>query len=145
MSRELDKKVATALGWSVAEVPITRLTTGRSTGYVLRDAEGRTYPKGGGVYGWGRTSTEENAWGQCPYFSTSPFASELVIKEIERRGWGLAMYNELQNGKRTYQAYLQNEGQEWGGIGTANSYESLHEALCLAFLAAVEATKEQAQ
>ena len=113
MSRELDEKVAKVLGWKQSEL----------------------HPHWWMPPGAKRWHTIN--------FTSDPAAADLVIKEIERRGWEWEVSRYLTG----YCADVQERGSDGAILWNhpTDSAESQWHALCLAFLAAVEATKEQAQ
>lgn len=86
--------------------------------------------------------TKGSAERHVPDFATDPAAADLVLQEIERRGWDINTSNETRRGTRSYSAEV-----NWQGAiekahrqeGRSVNYESPYTALCLAFLAAVDA------
>lgn len=120
----LNLSVAKAMGWEV----------GPSLTNAWRWFQGQT-PKSDA---W---LSRESAERHVPRFCADPAAAELVRQEIERRGWDVFDYNEIHNGTRQYQCYIRRDAEEY--LGTGDSANSPHEALCLAFLAAVDAQEDK--
>lgn len=135
--RKIDKRVAVELGATVE----WHDKFGRS-GYKLRQLcplplgsnQTAPYYSEDGLF-----ICEENAWSKVCYFTLDPRATNLMCQEIERRGWvwSIGPY----------------EGKPYCAMVTGGSYrcskppygivvgDTWMEALCLAFLAACEATK----
>jgi hypothetical protein len=125
--REINRRVAVAMGYDVLKDPYT------TWGYYLKPPAGRpdhVTPR----------STPEAAWRTCPGFCTDPAAADLVRLEIERRGWLWSIDPGIEGTKRYFccvsggtprcsePPYARVDGDSW------------METLCLAFLAACEAT-----
>jgi hypothetical protein len=127
-NEEINKRVALAMGW--------------------RWQEGEPTDDGGG--GWidamWRTRDDKPVY-SSGMFCTDPAAADLVRIEIERRGWWWRSVYADMNGSR---APLPNYACAIGGKfleGTEHEYDGIYRragspyhALCLAFLAAHEAT-----
>lgn len=131
--RQLDKQIAIALGFFVRPAhqnPRLSKEKQESLQRYFPDSLELVYPNRHTTYS-NNCTTEDQAWRRCPKFTTDPAAADLVRQEIKRRGWKWIV-----SGGDFYKANIWGEGIE------AISYESPHHALCLAFLAAVEAQGE---
>ena len=126
-NRELDGRVAFALGWRVVHVqngPTTVYEPGSDDALALywREPMGADYWK---TY--------------VPNYSTDPTAADLVIKAIEARGWDWEIGNDpadRSKGPRYAQIHGIEDADWYYGQG-----DLWQAALCLAFLAADEAEK----
>ncbi len=128
--REVDKKVAVELGWTdISEDEAVHHFQG------FFDVVG-THPDGDIL--------------PVPRYSTCAQSADLVRIEIERRGWEWLFENRyLNDGTMHYEATVTHpQWPESRGVGIfpdidCVSKDSPHVALCLAYLKACEATREE--
>lgn len=117
MTREsLNKAVGLRLGYGVAKV---------RSGYQLRH-----YGRPMAMTVW---ATEYGAWSDLPDFCGR--MRDVVLEAVESYGYDIIQYSEIQNGVRTYQAFIRgNDEQHEEYLGSGESTDGPGFALCLAFL-----------
>jgi hypothetical protein len=150
---EINRKVALLLGYRIYEIQFHKQGL-QWDGHIFQIQkqvpEGVEWYKEHTLESWQaiRTSAPPGQgalFGDYPDFCTNPASADQVRLEIERRGWewfvgNLSNYMRGREGK--YYARVENEpGSD--GPKCFFSDESPHHALCLAFLAAHEATEAQ--
>ena len=116
----LNRRVAEALGWS-------HFTINAPAGWY-----GRPYHPAG-----------KRQLEPLPDYCTDPAAADLVRQEIERRGWGCRLdypcVGIVGEEERGWSCFIWNEEFEECACGKSSPYH----ALCLAFLAAHDATQQE--
>lgn len=135
--RELDLAIAReVLGWKVIKsklhptMPKQRLPGGK-TGYHLAYANGEWAPPNhSGVFGWGWTDSEENAWLGVPAFTASLDACRIAELEMRRRGFAESYARALMESLDPEDGMI--EILQWRALVYADA-----EMRCLAMLAAV--------
>ena len=140
---EINRRVAEALG---ATVTWYEALFNGPKGWKLRQPATRAWWKDAmqDADSWqedGLYMTEEHAWSKVHNFCRDSRAADLVIAEIERRGGDVDFFNRQWLGERQKGADVR------FGTGKWHRGESpiLWTALCLAFLAAHDASKEAGQ
>jgi len=124
---ELNRRVAVAMGWQSIRETERDVYRGNVLGFATTSVTVGISPRAGGNAGMPE---------EIPDFATDPSASDLVRQEVERRGWRYFIQR-WENGW-DMEIYHDNFSDVF-----VRSGESYYEVLCLAFLAAVDAEKEQ--
>lgn len=140
--REIDKRIAVELGWKAEPytmmcgvnkdiaVPVCQIT--RPDGSVESDALAGSVAS---AFNW--------IAGNYPY-SSDPSAADLLRLEIERRGWGWSMLMATSCPSYIAEVHvIPRDKSTWlDPFDFSGDGDTPHIALCLAFLAACDATKE---
>lgn len=155
--KEINKRVAEACGWSGlenADACISEMFPYPDKHLNLAQLVEAT---ASGWFGWAPGAPGPSTVGgfisegadkePTPDYCRDASAADLVIQEIERRGWGIGAdeYVDSDDGQRIREWSVGVPGNPTGKSYYGRNDDSWKMALCLAFLAAHDASKEAGQ